>query len=107
MKRLVNMKIIALVFVIALVSILTLNTKKAKAAGTVTWSGPSSITIRETMHNIVNPIIATRTYSLYDSGMVAAASAATNADAIAKNNLFLSTSATPSTPLYKNNILEI
>ncbi|MBQ3468547.1 MAG: hypothetical protein IJH18_00590 [Bacilli bacterium] len=67
MKRLVNMKIIALVFVIALVSILTLNTKKAKAAGTVTWSGTSSITIEENINNITNPIAGTRTYSVTDN----------------------------------------
>ena len=77
MKKILNIKNIALIIAVTLIIVLT-STKEAKAAGTVTWSGPSSITIRETMHNIVNPIIATRTYSLYDSGMVAAASAATN-----------------------------
>ncbi|MBQ3469059.1 MAG: hypothetical protein IJH18_03240, partial [Bacilli bacterium] len=72
MKKILNIKNIALIIAVTLIIVLT-STKEAKAAGTVTWSGPSSITIRETMHNIVNPIIATRTYSLYDSGMVAAA----------------------------------
>ncbi|MBQ3435971.1 MAG: hypothetical protein IJH13_03025 [Bacilli bacterium] len=68
MKKIMNLKNIGLILTIVLVSILTLNTKNVKATGTVTWSGPSSITIRETISNMTNPIVASRAYGLFVQG---------------------------------------
>lgn len=65
MKKVLNIKNIGLLLTIILISALTLNTKEVKATGTVTWNGPSSITIRETVSNIVNPIIGISQYNLY------------------------------------------
>lgn len=67
MKKIFNIKNIGLLVIIVLITVLTMNTKEAKAAGTVTWSGPSSITIRETIHNIAGPIVAHRDYNLVEN----------------------------------------
>lgn len=64
MKRIFNMKNIGLLLILVLITVLTLSIKEAKAAGTVTWSGPSSITIRETINNVSGPLVATREFDL-------------------------------------------
>ena len=64
MKRISSIHNVFLILVIVLIGVLSLNTKEVKAAGTVTWSGPSSITIRETINNVSGPIVATREFDL-------------------------------------------
>ena len=64
MKKIINIRNITLILVVVLIGVLSLKTKEVKAAGTVTWSGPSSFTIRETLNNVVNPIVAHREYPL-------------------------------------------
>ncbi|MBQ3435699.1 MAG: hypothetical protein IJH13_01620 [Bacilli bacterium] len=66
MKKIFSIHNVFLMLVVVLIGVLSLNTKEAKAAGTVTWSGPNSITIRETIHNIAGPITAYREYYLYE-----------------------------------------
>ena len=68
MKRIFSIHNIFLMLVVVLIVVLSLNLKEVKAAGTITWSGPSSITIRETIRNIANPIVASREYGLFASG---------------------------------------
>ena len=68
MKRIFSIHNIFLMLVVVLIVVLSLNLKEVKAAGTITWSGPSSITIRETIRNIANPIVASRDYGLFASG---------------------------------------
>ncbi|MBQ3436300.1 MAG: hypothetical protein IJH13_04715 [Bacilli bacterium] len=68
MKKVLNIKNMGLLLIIVLIAVLTINTKEAKAAGTVTWSGPSSITIRDTIHNIANPIVASTKCVLFEGG---------------------------------------
>lgn len=77
MKRIVNRKSIGLVLVILLVAILSINTKKVKATGTITWNGASSITINENINNIINPIAGSRTYCLEDASGLASTCSAT------------------------------
>lgn len=62
MKKVLNIKNIGLLIIGILLSVLVINTKEVKATGTVTWSGPSSITIRETINHIAGPITASREY---------------------------------------------
>ena len=64
MKKIINIRNITLILVVVLIGVLSLKTKEVKAAGTVTWSGPSSFTIRETLNNVVNPIVGHREYYL-------------------------------------------
>ncbi|MBQ3435732.1 MAG: hypothetical protein IJH13_01785 [Bacilli bacterium] len=78
MKKVLNIKNIGLLLIIVLIAVLTISTKEAKAAGTLTWSGPSSITIRDTIHNIANPIVATRDYVLQATGGQEASSVTLN-----------------------------
>ena len=66
MKKIINIRNITLILVVVLIGVLSLKTKEVKAAGTVTWSGASSVTIRETLNNVVNPIVAHREYDLVD-----------------------------------------
>ena len=67
MRKMFNIHNVLLILVVALISVLSLKTKEVKAAGTVTWSGPSSITIRETIHKMTNNITATRQYGIIGS----------------------------------------
>ena len=66
MKKVFSIHNVFLILVVVLIGVLSLNTKEAKAAGTITWVGPSSITIRETIRNIANPIVASREYALVE-----------------------------------------
>ena len=66
MKKVLNIKNIGLLIIGILLSVLVINTKEVKATGTVTWSGPSSITIRETINHIAGPITASREYTSFD-----------------------------------------
>ena len=67
MKKIINIRNITLILVVVLIGVLSLKIKEVKAAGTVTWSGPSSVTIRETLSNVVNPIVAHRAYYLQEN----------------------------------------
>ncbi|MBQ3468540.1 MAG: hypothetical protein IJH18_00555 [Bacilli bacterium] len=66
MKKVFSIHNVFLILVVVLIGVLSLKTSEVKAAGTVTWSGPSSITIRETIHNIAGPIVAHRDYNLIE-----------------------------------------
>ena len=82
MKKTLNVKNIGLLIVM-LVLVLTISTRKVKAVGpgtvtgTVTWDGPSSVTIRETIRNIANPIVASREYFIVDEDSTPAPTTAT------------------------------
>ncbi|MBQ3435543.1 MAG: hypothetical protein IJH13_00820 [Bacilli bacterium] len=66
MKKVFSIRNGFLMLVVVLIGVLSLNIKEAKAAGTVTWVGPSSITIRETIRNTANPIVASMKYTLVE-----------------------------------------
>ena len=62
MKKILNL---SLILVAIFVSSLVLN---VKAAGTVTWSGPSKVVIERTVENVSNPITNTFTYTFCSVG---------------------------------------
>ncbi|MBQ3468463.1 MAG: hypothetical protein IJH18_00170 [Bacilli bacterium] len=62
MKKILNVYNITLMLVLVIVGVLTIKTMEVKAAGTVSWSGPSSITIRSTINEAMNPMDVSLTY---------------------------------------------
>ncbi|MBQ3436293.1 MAG: hypothetical protein IJH13_04680 [Bacilli bacterium] len=62
MKKTFNLYNITLILVIVLASLLAFKAPEVRASGTVTWSGPSSITIRNTINEVMNPMDVSLTY---------------------------------------------
>lgn len=69
MKKILNVKNIGLLLTIVFISIIVFNVKNANAVlpgANTTWTGTSSITIRETQTHIAGTIAGTYEYDLYD-----------------------------------------
>ncbi|MBQ3469241.1 MAG: hypothetical protein IJH18_04245 [Bacilli bacterium] len=64
MRRVFNGYNIALLLIVILLSMFSLKAVSVKAAGTITWSGTSKVTIERTIDNLFNPDAVTFTYKI-------------------------------------------
>ncbi|MBQ3436026.1 MAG: BspA family leucine-rich repeat surface protein [Bacilli bacterium] len=64
MKKVFNVYNITLILVVALIGVLTLRTTEVKAAGTITWTNGSTVTLSRTVQNVYNAPEVDFTYGI-------------------------------------------